>query len=235
MAKKKKSEEHENHERWLVSYADFITLLFAFFVVMYSISQVREEKLKAVAESMNEAFDTSSLAKIDPQVVKNLPTTIAPNLQLYQKIQKALEEAKELEGKVQAEMDKRGVVIRVADTLLFDTGKAEIRPEAKEVLSKVGGILADLNRPVKVEGHTDNEPIKTAHYPSNWELSTDRASVIVRYFIDVSKMEPSRLSTSGYAEFRPIGSNSTPEGRAKNRRVDIVVLSEHEATQEPGS
>jgi chemotaxis protein MotB len=239
MAKKKKHEEHENHERWLVSYADFITLLFAFFVVMYSVSSVNEGKLRAAADAISQAFNplvnlSASPVRIDPKITSQLPNVITPDFKVYQKIKEALEEAGEgLTGKVEVSVEKRGIVIRVAETVIFDTGKAEIREDALDVLGKVGGILADLDNQVRVEGHTDNVPIKTARYPSNWELSTDRASTIVRHFIDRVKMEPSRLSAGGYAEYRPVDGNGSPEGRARNRRVDIVILNEQEAALEP--
>lgn len=238
MGRKKKEEEHENHERWLVSYADFITLLFAFFVVMYSVSSVNEGKLRAAADAISQAFNpivnlSASPVRIDPKITSQLPNVISPDFKVYQRIQEALAEAGDWGDKVTVSVEKRGIVIRVAETVIFDTGKADIRPEALEILKKVGGILADLNNQVRVEGHTDNVPINTARYPSNWELSTDRASVIIRYFIDISGMEPTLLSAAGYAHYKPIDTNDTPEGKAKNRRVDIVILNEQESAQEP--
>lgn len=239
MARKKKEEEHENHERWLVSYADFITLLFAFFVVMYSVSMVNEGKLRAAADAISKAFNpiqafTATPVKIDPKVTEDISKLVIPDVKVYEQIQEALKEMGDLGDKVTVTIEKRGIVIRVADTVLYDTGKAEIRNDAIRILDKVGSILGRLDNHIRVEGHTDNVPIKTARYPSNWELSTDRASAIVRYFIDGVKMEPFRLSAGGYAEYRPIDSNSTPEGRAKNRRVDIVIMNEQESAQEPG-
>ncbi len=239
MARKKKTEEHENHERWLVSYADFITLLFAFFVVMYSVSSVNEGKFRAAADSISQAFHpvinlSASPVRIDPKITNQLPNIINPDFKTYQKLQDTMKEAGDLGDKVKVDMDKRGIVVRVADTLVFDTGKAEVRPEAQEVLKKVGAVLAGGNKQVRVEGHTDNVPIKTAHFPSNWELSTDRASAIVRYFIDNTNMKPALLSAAGYAHYKPLESNDSPAGRAKNRRVDIVILNDQEAAQEPG-
>lgn len=239
MARKKKEEEHENHERWLVSYADFITLLFAFFVVMYSVSMINEGKLRAAADAISKAFNpiqafTATPVKIDPKVTEDISKLVTPDVKVYEQIQQALKEMGDLGDRVTVTIEKRGIVIRVADTVLYDTGRAEIRNDAIRILDKVGSILGRLDNHIRVEGHTDNIPIKTAHYPSNWELSTDRASAIVRYFIDRIKMEPFRLSAGGYAEYRPIDSNSTPEGRAKNRRVDIIIMNEQESAQEPG-
>lgn len=240
MARKKKEEEHENHERWLVSYADFITLLFAFFVVMYSVSMINEGKLRAAADAISKAFNpiqafTATPVKIDPKFTEDISKLVTPDVKVYEQIQQALKEMGDLGDRVTVTIEKRGIVIRVADTVLYDTGKAEIRADAIRILDKVGSILGRLDNHIRVEGHTDNVPIKTAHYPSNWELSTDRASTIIRYFINEISMEPSRLSAGGYAEYRPIDSNSTPEGRAKNRRVDIVIMNEQESAQEPGA
>lgn len=238
MAKKKKHEEHENHERWLVSYADFITLLFAFFVVMYSVSSTNEGKLRAAADSISQAFNpivsmSASPVKIAPDITQETTGIITPDFKVYQQIKEALAESGEWGDRIQVTVERRGIVIRVADTVIFDTGKADIRQEAKEVLGKVGHVMATLNNQVRVEGHTDNIPIKTEYYPSNWELSTDRASGIVRYFIDEARMEPERLSAAGYAEYKPVNGNDTPDGRGRNRRVDIVILNEQEAASEP--
>lgn len=239
MARRKKTEEHENHERWLVSYADFITLLFAFFVLMYSVSSVNEGKFRAAADSISQAFHpivalSASPVRIDPKITNQLPNLINPDFKAYQRMQEAIKEAGNWGDKVKVAVDKRGTVVTVADTLIFDTGKADIRPEALDVLKKVGAVLSLMKKPVRVEGHTDNIPIKTARFPSNWELSTDRAAAIVRYFIDNTEVAPAILSAAGYADYRPVAANDTPDGRAKNRRVDIVILNEAEASQEPG-
>lgn len=128
-------------------------------------------------------------------------------------------------GQISLIKDRRGTVIRIENSLAFETGQAEILPVFIEKLDKIADLIAALPNPVQVEGHTDNIPIKTPAFPSNWELSTGRAMSIVRYFVDRHAMDPQRFSVAGYGEFRPIDTNDSPEGRAKNRRVEIVVIS----------
>jgi len=228
--RKKKEEEHENGERWLISYADFITLLFAFFVTMYATSSVHEGKLRAVADSVNEAFHpyvTLSSSNIKLTLKQAAPDMFDPGLKLFFKYKKMEEEIKAMDpsGKIKIIQDKRGRVIRIDDGLVFEAGTAEILPEFSEKLDKIAGLIAALPNQVQVEGHTDNIPINTPVFPSNWELSTARAMRMVNYFVDRHAMDPQRFSVAGYGEFRPIDTNNSPEGRAKNRRVEIVILS----------
>lgn len=227
--RKKKEEEHENQERWLVSYADFITLLFAFFVVMYSTSSVHEGKYRAVADAINDAFNpfislSSSNIKLTPK--QSGEEMFEPGLKVFFKYKKIEDEIKKMDssGKMNLIKDRRGTVIRVADSMAFETGQAEILPEFSEKLDKIADLIAGIPNYIQVEGHTDNIPIKTPVYPSNWELSTARAMNIVRYFMDHHSLDPQRFSVAGYGEFRPIDTNDTAEGRAKNRRVEIVIL-----------
>jgi chemotaxis protein MotB len=244
---KKKHQEHENHERWLVSYADFITLLFAFFVVMFAISQVDAQKLGRFVESVNVAFELqgvlppSSSQIINPQPMANpggrpvivppkisvLPTAVSSRL--GQKIKRDIEKrlaGSSLAGAVSVREDKRGVVVSLAEAGFFDPGSAAVRPDSLGTLQAVGQALCDVPNPIAVEGHTDNRPIRTPAYPSNWELSTARATNLVRVLIDSLHCDPSRLSATGYAEYRPLGDNATAAGRGMNRRVDIVVETE---------
>jgi chemotaxis protein MotB len=228
--RKKKEEEHENGERWLISYADFITLLFAFFVTMYSTSSVHEGKLRAIADSVNEAFHPYvSLSSSNIRLTSKQagPDMFDPGLKLFFKYKKMEDEVKAMDssGKIKLIKDKRGRIIRIDEGLAFEAGEAEILPDFGQQLDKIADLIAALPSHVQVEGHTDNIPIKTPVYPSNWELSTARAMSIVRYFVDRHAMDPQRFSVSGYGEFRPIDTNDSPEGRAKNRRVEIVILS----------
>lgn len=228
--RKKKEEEHENQERWLISYADFITLLFAFFVVMYSTSSVHEGKYRAVADSVNEAFHpVIALSSSNIRLTSKQSGTAMfdTGLRLFFKHRKMEEEVRTMDpsGQISLVKDRRGTVIRIENSLAFETGQAEILPGFSEKLDKIADLIAALPNPVQVEGHTDNIPIKTPAYPSNWELSTGRAMSIVRYFVDRHAMDPQRFSVAGYGEFRPIDTNDSPEGRAKNRRVEIVVIS----------
>lgn len=234
--RKKKEEEHENQERWLISYADFITLLFAFFVVMYSTSSVHEGKYRAVADGVNEAFHpviSLSSSNIRLTTKQSGADMFDPGLKLFFKYKKLEEEVKKMNGTGNIDFikDRRGRVIRIGDSLAFNTGQAEILPEFSEKLDKIADHIAALPNPVQVEGHTDNIPIRTPVYPSNWELSTARATSIIRYFVERHSMDPQRFSVAGYGEFRPIDTNNTPEGQAKNRRVEIVILSKDNMTQ----
>ncbi len=268
MARKKKHEEHENHERWLVSYADFITLLFAFFVVMYAVSSVNAGKYRVLSDSLVTAFKEpkKSLEPIQlGEIVKSAtnatveiiskPTLIkVPVITLHNQesdkgnmpgagfasspenardIRKIADEVAEAmqqlvdKGLVSISMTDLWVDVEIKDSVLFPSGSALIHPEAVEVLSRLAGILADFTNPVRIEGFTDNIPITTPVYPSNWELSSARAASVVRLF-ERQGVDSTRLSAVGYGEHRPVASNNDAEGRAKNRRVVLVVLADKE-------
>lgn len=230
--KKKKHEEHENHERWLVSYADFITLLFAFFVTMYSTSSVREGKFRAVSDSMESAFNPSNYAARKIEIGPKLPAQRRSG-GLLQQLTPVKEVLKEMEAKNRINIfeDRRGVVIRITDTALFDSGSAEIRKEAIDAIDSLADILSPMKENIHVEGHTDNRPMKSVIFPSNWELSSARATSIVRRFISHG-VDPARLTAIGYGEYRPIAGNDTEEGMGKNRRVDIVILKQENRNNE---
>jgi chemotaxis protein MotB len=225
--KKKKHEEHENMERWLVSYADFITLLFAFFVVMYSTSSTAGTgKYRAMSDSISESFNpiigmTGSKISLNPKASGTHMFDIG--LALY--FQKTKRKVNEIDptGKIQVVGERRGLVIRIADSLAFEPGEAEISPGFNSQLDEITDLISTLPHAIRIEGHTDNIPIKTERYPSNWELSTARAVSILRALIQ-RQIDPQRLSIAGYGEFRPIAENTTLEGRAKNRRVEIIIL-----------
>ncbi|OHB69552.1 MAG: hypothetical protein A2W23_04040 [Planctomycetes bacterium RBG_16_43_13] len=229
---KKKQEEHDNHDRWLISYADFITLLFAFFVVMYSSSSVNEGKFRAVSDSAQAAFNPSNMTAKHIEVVPSLSSVIrttsrVENITAIKNVMKNFEQDKKLE----IFQNGKGIVIRIKDTALFDSGNAEIKSQAEEAIDHLAGVLTSIRRDIQVEGHTDNIPISSPLYPSNWELSSSRATSIVRRFVNMG-LEPSRLTAIGYGEYRPIADNETAEGRGQNRRVDIVVLNERPPTGE---
>ena len=257
--KKKEEEEHENSERWLVSYADFITLLFAFFVTMYASSRVDGKKLGSAVESLQRALGSV----IAVQATSREPGVFPPHNQPirfsvtpiegkpYTADGKALEKiARELKreiatvssakpnredvtAQIKFIVEKRGLVIRISEHVFFNSGEASIRPEMLPVLDIIAQSLKKIDNPIRIEGHTDNVPINTFRYPSNWELSTARATTIVRHLLDQFDYSPDQLSASGYAEFRPVAPNETPEGRLQNRRVDFVILSTTEMESEP--
>jgi chemotaxis protein MotB len=230
MAKKHKHEEHENHERWLVSYADFITLLFAFFVVMYSISSVNEGKFRVVSQSIVEALNpminmSATTLRFQPESSGG-PTSaraISVDMQLYKKLSEAII-ATDTTGRVKVEQGERGITVSITDTMLFQPGQAVVLTEARAMLIPVASALKDFAHQIRIEGHTDNVPIHTKEFPTNWELSTARAVNITRFMVDGGYLPAERLAASGYGEFHPVASNDTAEGRAQNRRVELVVL-----------
>lgn len=258
MSRRKKHAAHANHERWLVSYADFITLLFAFFVVMFASSQVDKRKVGKIALAVQVAFqqlgifDTSnthmSLSMTEPmpfsevQMVENsirteaLGRVVAPpggqpvtasSSMTADNIRRELEKALAPEIKAQAVVihaTREGLVVSLREVGFFDSGSATLKPNAEPAIAKIAAILKPRRDAVRIEGHTDNVPIHNSQFKSNWELSTARATEIIDLFITRYGISPDRLSAAGYAEFHPVVSNATAEGRAMNRRVDLVVL-----------
>ena len=231
---KKKHEEHENHERWLVSYADFITLLFAFFVVMYSISSVNEGKFRTVSESIKAALNpivSSPASPLPFKVGESKPAAIAPNfipakelaVKKLSQVIKLLKPTASMQTAKLVEQRDGSLVLSLPDDALFNSGEAAIRAEAIPFLQALAEALLELDRQVAVQGHTDNVPIRTAQFPSNWELSATRAVMVVRTLTELYGVSSRDLSASGYADSRPVTDNLTPENRAKNRRVEIVV------------
>jgi chemotaxis protein MotB len=240
---KKKHEEHENHERWLVSYADFITLLFAFFVVMYSISSVNEGKFRTVSDSIKAALNplvsppnTLTPFTIGKEKALSLKPTIddakEPAVRRLRQIMRSLKNETHLEIIQLKELTNGDIVLTLPDTVLFRTGQSALRSEARPFIEAIGEVLIDLDRHVRVEGHTDNVPIATAQFPSNWELSAARAVTVVRTLSEEYGVQPSHLTAVSHADSRPLTDNLTPESRAKNRRVEIVVQ-ERKSTPEP--
>jgi chemotaxis protein MotB len=249
-------EEHENHERWLVSYADFITLLFAFFVVMYAISSVNEGKYRVLSNSLVSAFkevprspDIVNLGKealskqAGTQVIRSLQERAEADRkrqrlrkmkEMEEKVHMALD-ALEKVGQVTVTQDDRGILVEINAGALFGTGDATLSREAVKVLTALGLVLVGAENPVQVQGHTDNVPIRTLLFPSNWELSAARAGSVVRLMAE-NGVDPARLSAIGYADNRPVADNETAEGRAKNRRIAIFIAGDRDrAYAEPGS
>jgi chemotaxis protein MotB len=286
MARKKKHEEHENHERWLVSYADFITLLFAFFVVMYALSSINEGKFRVLSQSLVSAFHaapkslepvqvgqpitapqtpfesvrpdptTAQLIRVPVQQQRELRTAggKASELQkdnmkrisqdkkeaqdvkkekmkkISQNVQKALSQLIDKNQAKITQSDDR-IEIEINSAVLFAAGSTHIQPEAVKVLTDVGGVLSQFENPIKVEGYTDSQPFRSSEFRSNWELSASRAASVVHLFDDV-KVSPERMAAIGYGQYRPVADNNLPEGRARNRRVKVVIL--FEDMQSPG-
>ncbi len=252
MAAEKKCPECEaGAPAWMTTYGDMVTLLMAFFVMLFAFSNIDAQKFEQVMQSFQGSAGVLSGGKsIDDNdlifraLPENSETTIDDRS--IQKIEESLKNLKakieeyiaehELDTEVSIEFDARGLVIRFKDNALFDSGQAKLKKSSEEVLYFLGDLLKSeefINRAIRVEGHTDNVPIQTSKYPSNWELSTARATNVVKFFISNMQINPIRLSASGYSEYYPIADNGTLEGRAKNRRVDIVVLSRFFENAEP--
>ena len=242
MARRRKRVDHDNHERWLISYADFVTLLFAFFVVMYSISSVNEGKYKTFSDSLSIAFASrpgSASTGIAPNQQEQMLKALVDNrtARMGEQQRKIQERMKKLEsgisqvmlsminqGLVGVSQSKRGVVIDISASSLFKTGDATLQPEVLDVLQQVAAVLSREDQSIEVEGHTDDVPIKTAQFPSNWELSSARASSVTRMLID-NGVQTKRLAVVGLAENQPLAPNDSSENRARNRRVTITILS----------
>jgi chemotaxis protein MotB len=248
MARKKAEEPHANHERWLVSYADFITLLFAFFVVMFASSQADKTKAQAMSEAVRDAFEKGHFATTVTAIMggavdehgkgngqmkgpggaqkpssddKTHEVELMPSLD---KLSKDLE--KEIkEGKIQLNLEPRGLVVTLKEAAFFPSGEDAVMPAAYSSLARIAGVVRELPNPVRLEGHTDSVPIHTARFRSNWELSSARGISIMLLFTERYEIPQKRIAVTGYADTCPVASNETEEGRAKNRRVDILIMS----------
>ena len=265
--RRKKHPGHENLDRWLVSYADFITLLFAFFTTMYAISTVDAKKLGRMVLAMQAAFDDTvqgTQGHPEPGVFNTgfpngMPGPFEGTNQKLTDIQKrqarmrqedllkarqgSLPQIKNdldqmaarsaLSGTMKVSLKTRGVVVSLAEAGFFDSGSAEVRRESLPVLDKMCEYLKTIPNFIRIEGHTDNVPINTPRYPSNFELSTARATTILSYLVKQHGLDAGRLSAAGYGEHHPAETNDTVEGRAHNRRVDVVILSPTAMLSEP--
>ncbi len=278
MARKKKHEEHENHERWLVSYADFITLLFAFFVVMYSISSVNEGKYRVLSDALISSFRSPDKSMEPVQVGRIARTAqnvqfrtedtsqvvMTPNLPLPprppEQHKKGAAEGIKAPGKGKASSEekamgeiskeiaqsmaplikqdlisirstKQWIEVEMKADVLFASGSARLAMQSLPILERLANILRPFPNPIRIEGYTDNVPINTAVYPSNWELSAARAASVVHLFSEF-EIAPQRMVAVGYGQYRPIASNDTPEGRRTNRRVVLVISAGNQQRQE---
>lgn len=237
------SNSNDYINRWVISYADFVTMLLALFMVMFATSSMGDMKVKDVNKSIQKVFasKTADIELSQEENTKNTEAQKTPESKLdntgktildggdgildAQKIAEQIEKDIDMKTSVKVLKSDRGVVIRLNDTMLFDPGSAIIKPQAKATLDKISSSLEKFENPILIEGHTDSMPIRNEKFPSNWELSTARATNIIKYLTETQKFPPNRLSAVGYGEYMPIEQNTTPQGRAKNRRVDIIVLS----------
>lgn len=229
MKRRFKTTETDNPDRWVVSYADFITLMFAFFTALYAISQVDVVKLNKFAGSMREAFKAGEPPqKSDTTtIIEGIKPLYIGDIQLERNVREVLNKAGFIEG-VTISSNSKATYISLSDFAVFDKGSPMIREEAKPLLNLIADIVKNTGNYIVIEGHTDNLPMRGSQFPTNWELSTARATSVLMYFIKEHRIPPERLSASGYGEYKSIATNATPEGRAKNRRVDILFLSRRE-------
>lgn len=250
MRRKRQKQEEEHLDRWLVSYADFITLLFAFFVVMYSMSSVNEGKYRVLSDTMVAAFNTPPKSIQPIQLGKERKTLIKEEkvIQEIKPIELIKKESNETnqqmlgiadsvkdalkplinQGLVNVNHTKLWVEVELNNSLLFDIGSADLEAESQDVISELAKLIAPLPNQIDVEGHTDNVPIKNEIYPTNWELSASRSASLVRA-LSRRGVNPSRLTAIGYGEFRPKENNKTSKGRQKNRRVSVIILADKNA------
>lgn len=205
----KKEEEHDNADRWLISYADFITLMFTFFVALYALSTLDKTKAEKFSGSLKQAF------KI---IEEPIPVNDRAEKALVRDIKKDIQG---VEG-ITVKKEPRGVVITFSDAALFTSGSADIKHEAFNVLGKLVKVIYTVPGRIGIEGHTDNVPISSGKYASNWELSTARAASVLHFFI-TKGVDPNKFSIAGYGEYRPVASNDSEGGKAKNRRVEMVI------------
>ena len=253
--KKKESAEHVNHERWLVSYSDFITLLFAFFVVMFASSQTDKYKAKAVSDSVRDALEKGGVAAAVREVLggtvddlgkgnallkgpggsepKNVPLDPPPpNQTPFEELAPSMKYlssalADEIkEGKIVVKLEARGLVVSLKQNTFFPSGADTIDPATYGIVDKIGRIIMGTKNPVRLEGHTDSQPIHSDRFPSNWELSTARSIAMLKMLAARCEVPETRMAVAGYADTMPEDTNDTAEGRRHNRRVDIVLLSQ---------
>lgn len=239
MARRKFQEEPDNHERWLISYADFITLLFAFFVVMYAISSVNEGKYQILSNALGSVFGAPQVISRDTPDGALSPAQLSAQIANRKREQAIKRERANLatiardlrktlapmlgEGKLRVTQNARGVSVEINASELFAPGEAKFNQNADQALKLVASLLKDDTHLIQVEGHTDNVPINTPLFASNWELSSARASSVVRLFVE-NGVPAARLTAVGHAANNPVANNDEAEGRARNRRVEITVL-----------
>jgi len=260
--RKKKPPAHENHERWLVSYADFITLLFAFFVVMYASSQADKGRAKAVSEAEEKALEDGKMPTIaailggtvddkgkgndamkGPAIKAKEPDKKPPEKKPPEKkLDDLMPPMKVLtldlkneidKGKLQISLEPRGLVISLKEAAFFGSGDDAIRTSSYPIIAKLATVIGKLNNPLRLEGHTDSIPINTARFHSNWELSAARSIAMLELLSTKFRVDRQRMAIVGYADTTPVDTNDTEEGRARNRRVDIVLVSPAGMRAEP--
>lgn len=241
------SQHKENSERWLLTYSDLITLLLAFFVIMYGMSSADVQKFSKMASSMRRAFNVDVMQGQTQSGVLDSSTSLLPDdmgvgtgadstqqkdlAMISQEMGWALQQ-QGVSDNVSLSLRPEGTAISVSGNLLFASGKAELRPDAVSLLKSLGAVLSKLPNDVRIEGYTDDIPPSGTDFPTNWELSSARAVAIVRYLSEVEGIDPARLSAVGYSQYRPVAPNDSARSRSRNRRAEVLILypSEPQAT-----
>src|SRR6185312_15663182 len=221
--------------RWLLTYADMITLMLALFIILFAMSTISKVKVQEFAKLVSAGFDNTWSVNQPPNGGTNGEQSFnaSANIPAIQKELEKYVEQHKLQNQVRVHMDHRGLVITLlSDKAFYDSGSAQLRPETQQVLDAVNGFLKKTPNLIRVEGNTDNVPIHTAQYPTNWELSAARAVGVARYLVEHDGLDPTRVSAAGYGEFRPRRPNDTDADRQENRRVDIVLLNATKASEE---
>jgi chemotaxis protein MotB len=262
VARKRQHPEHENHERWLVSYADFITLMFAFFVVMFASSQTDKARAQRVSDSVSDALNKGGVASAVHEILggtvdekgkgnaqmkgpggsekstseRSVLAELLPSLQFLNKeLQDEISS-----GKIEMHLEPRGLVLSLRQATFFPSGEDSIDPKTYAIVEKIADTVRQLPNPVRLEGHTDSIPIHTARFHSNWELSAARSIAMMELLSERFAVPRQRMAIAGFADTAPLDSNDTAEGRAHNRRVDVVILNQQVSAPEatipaPGS
>lgn len=227
--KPRTSNARGGHDRWLLSYADLVTLLLALFTTLYAASSIDAQKLGPLTVSLRQAFDgppVDSSAHDDRASIVPPVTVVAgdhPRSDLQLRLAADLADAITLD-RIAMHRDARGLILSLPEDAAFPVGSADVSPEARTLIGRIAAAAAATDNGIRIEGHTDDVPIRTPRYASNWELSTARASAVVAWLVATTDLAPARLSAAGYGEFHPRVANDTPENRARNRRIDIVIL-----------
>lgn len=243
MGKKKEEEQGGGAPEWMVTFSDAMTLLMVFFILLFSMSTIDEKKEQALTSAFNNVFNGGGNNPImgegvGEDVLMNSGEDTQSAQQSQEEEQQAsllqllnqIIEQKGLQDYVSVEKVERGVSVILVDSLLFQSGSADLKAESKEVLLDIAAVLNEIDNQIIIEGHTDNLPIHTYMFASNWELSTARAVVVTRFLVENAGVNPTRISAQGYGEFRPIVSNDTAENKARNRRVNILILNKSEGS-----
>lgn len=234
MSRKRRSTDEGLTSSWIDTYADTITLLLTFFILLYTFSIVDNEKLQTIAEALRGEIEGTPMTN---EQIENLPEDFVPGIgvknpydQLVEKVTDILEK-NGLSDVVKIREEDAGVILQLGDSILFDTAEATLKEESYAVLNVIGTIIPQIDNEIMVQGHTDNRPINSPQYPSNWELSTARALAVVKYFINEKGLSAERFSATGYGENRPLVENNTTENMSINRRVDILIVQQKETEE----